>query len=146
MNLDFHQLLNNFNSNNINERNSSFYINPSLSLGYKFNDNNKISLRFQNNLTNTRLINVFENFVLTNYRGFNKGLGNFDQVNASSWSLNYALGKWTNKFLPILVLCISKTMIFLYKFYSYTELFSNQHNCCERPRNVHAKWNNRSLF
>lgn len=98
VNLDFHQLLNNFNSNNINERNSSFYINPSLSLGYKFNDNNKISLRFQNNLTNTRLINVFENFVLTNYRGFNKGLGNFDQVNASSWSLNYALGKWTNKF------------------------------------------------
>lgn len=97
-NLDFHQLINNFDSNLKDERTTSFYVIPALSLGYIFDDNNKLSLRFQNNFTNTRLINAFENFVLTNYRGFNKGLGGFDQISASSWTLNYTLGKWTNKF------------------------------------------------
>lgn len=97
-NLDFHQLINNFESSLIDEQTASFYVNPSLSLGYKFDDNNNLNLRFQNNITNTGLINAFENFVLTNYRGFNKGLERFDQISASAWTLNYTLGKWTNKF------------------------------------------------
>lgn len=97
-NLDFHQIINNFESTLTDDQTTSFYINPSISLGYKFDDNNNLNLRFQNNITNTSLINAFENFVLTNYRGFNKGLERFDQISASAWTLNYTLGKWTNKF------------------------------------------------
>lgn len=96
--LDFNQMFNKFESYGNEESQSSFFVSPYLSMNYEFNENNNLSLSYNNNFTNASLIQVFDNYVLTNNKDFLRGGSGLSQVNSSGLTLGYNLGRWTKSF------------------------------------------------
>ena len=96
--LDFHQLFNRLENNNTSSNQNPFFINPSLGFDWKINDKNKITSSYSYNTINAKVLDVFSDFVLTGFRSFSKGTGNFNQLNASSVVFNYQLGNWSDRF------------------------------------------------
>lgn len=96
--LELHQINNSKNSFNTQVSQSVFYINPDLVFGYKINESNSLGLSLSNTVTNATLINVFDNYVLQNFRTFYRGTSNFDQIEASSINFKYSLGDWSSSF------------------------------------------------
>ena len=96
--LDVHQLFNGLENNNLSSAQNPFFINPSLGFDWEINDKNKITSSYSYNTTNVKVLDVFSNFVLTGFRSFSLGTGNFNQLNASSVVFNYQLGNWSDRF------------------------------------------------
>jgi hypothetical protein len=97
-NLGIHQLFNRIEQNNQSNRQQSFFINPSLGIDYKINDNNRIRTSYAQNRTNATVLDVYNDFVLTGFRNFNSGTGDFNQLDASAFLFNYQLGNWSDRF------------------------------------------------
>jgi hypothetical protein len=96
--LGFHQLFNKLKFDAFSENQSPFFVNPSIGLDWKINDKNKITSSYSYNTTNAKILDVYNNYVLTNFRSFSKGTGNFNQLNASTLLFNYQLGNWSDRF------------------------------------------------
>ena len=107
-NLNFHQLFNTFENQNTSDSHNPFFINPSVGLDWKINDKNKIITNYSYNTTNAGILDVYDNFVLTGFRSFSTGTGNFNQLDASSLTLNYQLGNWSDRFFTNTFLLYSK--------------------------------------
>jgi hypothetical protein len=97
-NLSIHQLLNKLEQNSRTNAQSPFFINPSLGIDYKINNNNRIRTSYAQNKTNADVLNVFDNFVLNGFRNFSTGAGDFNQLDASALLFNYQLGNWSDRF------------------------------------------------
>ncbi len=97
-NLSVHQLFNRLEQNNQSSSQQPFFINPSLGIDYKINGNNRIRTSYAHNRTNATVLNVYNDFVLTGFRNFNSGTGNFNQLDASAFLLSYQLGNWSDRF------------------------------------------------
>jgi len=106
--LDVHQLFNRLENNNASSNQNPFFINPSLGFDWKINDKNKITSSYSHNTTNAKVLDVFSNFVLTGFRSFSKGTGNFNQLDASSVVFNYQLGNWSDRFFANTFILYSK--------------------------------------
>jgi hypothetical protein len=106
--LNVHQLFNQLENNGIISNQSPFFVNPSLGLDWKINDNNKIISSYSYNTTNARTQDVFSDFVLTGFRSFAKGTGDFNQLDASSFVFNYQLGNWSDRFFANTFILYSK--------------------------------------
>lgn len=94
---DFHTLYNKLESDKI-QRENTFYVNPRLGVEWEINSKHRISSSFSSNLTNAGIIDVYDGFILANYRSFEKGLGSFNQTDSKTASLVYTLGNWSDKF------------------------------------------------
>lgn len=106
--LDVHQLFNRLENNNASSNQNPFFINPSLGFDWKINDKNKITSSYSYNTTNAKILDVFSDFVLTGFRSFSKGTGNFNQLDASSVVFNYQLGNWSDRFFANTFILYSK--------------------------------------
>ncbi len=93
-----HQLLNSLEQSGVQSDQQPFFINPSLNVNYEINKKNRLSLNLAQNRTNAQVLDVYDQFVLTSFRSFNKGTGTFNQLDASTASFNYQLGNWSDKF------------------------------------------------
>ncbi len=106
--LNFHQLYNRLEMENSAKDETPFFINPSVGLDWKLNDKNKIISSYSYNIKNAGILDVYENFVLTSFRSFNKGTGDFNQLNASNFLLNYQFGNWSDRFFANTFLIYNK--------------------------------------
>jgi hypothetical protein len=106
--LDIHQLFNRLENNNTTSTQNLFFINPSLGFDWKISDKNKITSTYSYNTTNAKVLDVFSDFVLTGFRSFSKGTGNFNQLDASSVVFNYQLGNWSDRFFANTFILYSK--------------------------------------
>ena len=106
--LDVHQLFNRLENNNVSSQQNPFFINPSLGFDWKINDKNKISSTYSYNTTNAKVLDVFSDFVLTGFRSFSKGTGDFNQLEASSVVFNYQLGNWSDRFFANTLIIFNK--------------------------------------
>ncbi|TXK71947.1 carboxypeptidase-like regulatory domain-containing protein [Mesonia sp. HuA40] len=106
--LDFHQLFNRLENNQISSNQNPFFINPSIGLDWKINDKNKIISSYSYTTTNAKILEVYSNFVLTGFRSFSKGTGSFNQLDASSLVFNYQLGNWSDRFFANTFILYSK--------------------------------------
>ena len=97
-NLNFHQLFNRLKNNANFQNESPFFINPSVSFDWEINNKNKITASYSYNTTNAKVLDVFSDFILTGFRSFSKGTNSFNQLDASSITLNYELGNWDDRF------------------------------------------------
>lgn len=93
-----HQLFNTLELLDESTSQQPFFISPSLNINYEINRNNKIGIGGRYNTTNATILDVYDQFVLTGFRSFNRGTGTFNQLDATSATLNYQLGNWTDKF------------------------------------------------
>ena len=79
------------------------------------------------NTTNVGIIDIFDNFVQTSFRSFDKGTGSFNQLNQSSLVTNYTLGSWGDKFFANASILVNRnhdflsTNSFISQNYSQTE-------------------------
>jgi len=96
--LDFHQLYNRLESNLETKDESPFFVNPNLGLDWKINEKNKIMTSYSYNFKNASILDVYQDYVLTGFRNFSKGTGNFNQLNSSNFVFNYQLGNWSERF------------------------------------------------
>jgi hypothetical protein len=98
-NIGLHQLLNTLQEEGQRQRQSPFFINPTIALDWQMNTHNRIRASYGLNRSNAELLQVYDAFVLTGFRNFNSGTGGFNQLDASSAFFNYQLGKFTDRFL-----------------------------------------------
>lgn len=119
--LGFHQLLNQLENNTSKSNQNPFFVNPSIGFDWKINDKNKIVSSYSYNTTNAKILDVYSDFVLTGFRSFKKGTGDFNQLNASSFIFNYQLGNWSDRFFANTFILYSKN----YDYFS-TNTFINQ--------------------
>jgi hypothetical protein len=126
--LDFHQLFNNLKSDSNTSRQNPFFINQSLGFDWKINDKNKIISTFTQSTTNAEILDIYSDFVLTGYRSFSKGTGNFDQLRSSSVTLNYQLGNWTDRFFTNTFISYVKN----HDFFSTNTLLEQNYTQSER--------------
>ncbi|MCF6347621.1 MAG: carboxypeptidase-like regulatory domain-containing protein [Flavobacteriaceae bacterium] len=99
--LDFHQLFNQLEQNNpeaSQTKQQPFFINPKISFDWEINKKNKILASYAYNTTNAKILDVYNNYILTGFRSFSRGLGTFNQLDASTLNFNYQLGDWSDKF------------------------------------------------
>ncbi|MDC1161914.1 TonB-dependent receptor [Tenacibaculum sp.] len=95
--LELHQLSNKLSQHTV-KKEHPFFTNPKVSLEWNINKKNKIKTSYSYNTTNAKIIDLYNNYVLTGFRSFSKGIGNFNQLNASSTIFNYQFGNWSNNF------------------------------------------------
>lgn len=112
--LKVHQFFNCLEPNEVTRNQSSFFVNPSLGFDWEINDSNKIISSYSYNTTNAKVLDVFSDFVLTGFRSFSKGTGEFNQLDASNLMFNYQLGNWSNRFFANTFILYSKN----YDFFS----------------------------
>ncbi|MFT7442181.1 MAG: hypothetical protein ACI9Q3_000545 [Maribacter sp.] len=96
--LDFHQLYNRLETELETKDETPFFVNPNIGFNLKINDRNKIISSYSYNFRNAGILDVYNNFVVTGFRSFNKGTGNFNQLNSSNFVFNYQLGNWSERF------------------------------------------------
>lgn len=97
-NLSIHQFYNKLEQDNQVINQQPLFINPSLGIDYKINDSNRIRTSYAQNRTNASVLDVYNDFVLTGFRSFNSGTGDFKQLDASAFLFNYQLGNWSDRF------------------------------------------------
>ena len=98
-NADLHQLHNALQTATIHTRQSPFFVNPRLGIEWEINKTNKLLASYSINTSNSGILDVYDQYVLTSFRNFSKGTGSFNQLQSSSTLLNYTLGNWGKNFL-----------------------------------------------
>lgn len=126
--LDFHQLYNKLETETKIENETPFYINPSIGLDWKINERNKIMSSYSYNLKNATILDVYNNFVLTGFRSFNRGTGTFNQLNSSNFLLNYELGNWSERFFANTFLIYNKN----HDFFSTNNIITQNYTQSEK--------------
>lgn len=106
--LDAHQLFNRLENAGLTENENLFFINPGLNLDWKINEKNKIITSYSFTTTNAGILGVYSDFVLTGFRSFNKGTGDFNQLQSSGLNFNYQLGNWSDRFFANIFALYSK--------------------------------------
>ncbi len=106
--LGMHQLFNTLKQNSEKQTEQPFFVNPGLALDWKINNKNRIKTSYGQNKTNAGVLNVYTNSVLTNFRNFNNGTGNFNQLDASALTFNYRLGNWSDRFFANTIFIYTK--------------------------------------
>jgi hypothetical protein len=111
--LDLHQFFNKLSTNSVYTKQNPFFINPNLGINWKINENHKVSSSYALNSTNTSTIDVYSDFVLTNFRSFSKGTGEINRLNSSILNLNYNYENWKKQFFVNTGIAYSKNHDFL---------------------------------
>lgn len=106
--LHFHQLSNRLELGETETTQSPFFVNPSFGFAWKLNDMHKITSNYSFNRTNAKILDVYPEFVQTGFRSFNRGTGDFNQLDSSSFIFNYQLGNWSNRFFANTFIMYSK--------------------------------------
>jgi len=118
--LYFHQLFNRLTVDDSSISQTPFFINPSLGFSWEINEANKLTANYTLNRTNAQVLDVYPSFVQTGFRSFNKGTGDFNQLDASSLVFNYQLGRWTDRFFANTFLIYTKS----HDFFSSNSIIS----------------------
>lgn len=125
---DFHQLFNKMESFEKSEKENPFFINPNLGLEWEISSKNKIITSYSLNKTNATILDVYDKAIHTGFRSFSKGMGAFNQLDASSMLLNYTFGSWGDKFFANTFLLYSKN----HNFFSTNTLVNQNYSQSEK--------------
>jgi len=127
-NFDLHQLFNHAKINGFSEDQTAFFANPNIGVDWKINEKNKITSSYSYNITNAKILDVSTNYILTGFRSFLKGTGDFNQLDTSTILFNYQLGNWSDRFF-------ANTFIFYKKnfnFFSTNTILNQNYTKSER--------------
>ncbi len=125
--LDFHQLFNKLHQNK-NSKQQSFYVNPRINLDWEINKINNIYLSYSINTSNTKIIDIYNGYVLTNFRNFSKGINSFNQLTSSNIRFKYQFGNWSDKFFANTSIIYNKN----FDFYSRNSIVKQNYSQSER--------------
>lgn len=122
-----HQLFNQLEVETITKQ-QPFFVNPSIGFDWEINKKNKVLSSYSFNTTNATILDVYSNYILTDFSTFSKGTGTFNQLNASSILLNYQLGNWSDKFFANTLIIYNKN----HDFFSTNSFISQNYSASEK--------------
>lgn len=125
--LDVHQLFNRLNNDNESKNENPFFINPSVALDWKIDDKNKMVFSYSYNTTNARILDSYRNYVLTGFGSFSKGTDDFNQLDTSSFIMNYQLGNWNDRVFVDTFILYNKN----HDYFSTNSLINQQYSQAE---------------
>lgn len=96
--VELHQLFADLKTSEAAENNNNLFANPSVVFSWQINQNNKLSTSYSYNTTNSKILDVYNGYVLTSYKSFQKGTGQFNQLQSQVFFIRYGLGNWESKF------------------------------------------------
>lgn len=96
--VNLHQYVNKLTNNQYSKQQTPFVINPRFSAKWEINNKNTTQISYSHNTNNADILNVFDGYVATSFRSFNKGYGDFKQLHTSSYNFSYQFGNWTDRF------------------------------------------------
>lgn len=96
--LELHQISADLAGAEDSKKNNQFYLNPSVILSWQIDKNNKISASYSYNSANAKILDVYDGYVLTNFKTFQKGTGNLNQLDSNVLYFKYGLGNWESRF------------------------------------------------
>ncbi|WP_282115755.1 carboxypeptidase-like regulatory domain-containing protein [Cellulophaga baltica] len=126
--IEVHHFSTSFKSFNVTEDQKSFYINPSIGFKWKINAKNKLVGSYSYNTTNAEILDVYDGYVLTGYKFFQKGTTDFNQLDNSSIVLNYELGNWSDRFFANAFITYNKN----FDFFSANTFLSQNYTLSEK--------------
>ena len=118
-----------FNTDWIIEQRS--FMNPNIGFDWKINRSNKLNFRYAVNASNTKAIDVYPNYLMTDYRSFFKGVKEFRPLKTETYSLNYQMGNWGSKFFANALMFYTKE----HDFYGVNSLVTNKYTLLEQSIN-----------
>jgi len=110
---NFHKIFNELENYNKKNNQNTLYILPKIGLDWDINKKNKVITSYTYNTTNIGVLDIYSGFVQTGFRSFSKGLGEFNQLNASNAILNYNYGNWSDNFFANSFILYSKSNDFI---------------------------------
>ena len=125
--LNFHQLFNQL-EQSIKTNLEPLFVNPTIGFDWKINGKNRIRSSYSYSTTNAKILDVYDNFVLTDFRSFSKGTGAFNQLNASTAFFNYELGNWSDEFFANTSIIYNKN----FDFFSTNSLITQNYSQSEK--------------
>lgn len=97
--IEGHQLYTTIKNGANNSKANPLYFIPSLNVEWNMNKKSSLSTRYKFVQKNYTMRSIFSGFILDGYRNFNRGIGDFDQMQGNLLLLNYRYGDWASKFL-----------------------------------------------
>lgn len=134
--LSVHQLINSLSNSGNAQMQNVFFVNPRLSLDFEITQKNKMSISYALNKTNTNILDVYPNYIHTDFRSFEKGTGTFNQLNSSSATLNYTYGDWSDKNFVNAYILYSKNYDFFSKNIDLTQNYSISEKIIVKDRSI----------
>lgn len=126
--LNVHQLFNKLENQGVNTQQNSFYVHPTISFEWEINNKNSLVSNYSYTTTNAKTLDLYSNYVLTNYNTFTKGTGDFNQLTASSFFINYKFGNWSDRFFANAFINYGKN----HDFYSSSSLIQQNYTQSEK--------------
>lgn len=96
--IDLLNINNAVNTATLSKNNNLTLINPQIGVKWEINKTNRLLAQYSYNTTNNKLYDVYDNYLLTDYRSFSKGVGQIDPLSTSTYSLSYILGNYLDRF------------------------------------------------
>jgi len=128
---DLHRLSNHLTNNQESEISQQLiFVNPKLSFDWQMQEKQKIRASYGLNTSNAKISDVYNGYIQTTYRTLSKGLGNFQQLNASVMTANYTYGSWSDNFFAFLSMIYMKNHDFL----STNSFISSSYSLSEKIR------------
>lgn len=113
-----------------------FFINPSLATSLEIDNKNKITLSSALTRRNSDVTEVYTDYALTGYRNFSRGTGAFNQLDAFSSSLSYELGNWSDRFFATAFVTYAKSFDFLTSNRTITQDFTLSENIILKDQDI----------
>ena len=111
--LGLHQFINRLENKANKAKQHPFFMNPKIEFSWEINKKNKLTASYAYNEKNAKTLDVYNDFVMQDYRSFSKGTGGFNQLNASTALFTYRLGNWDSRFFANVSMFYTKDHDFL---------------------------------
>ena len=128
----FHQYINTLNDT---LKQNPFFANPKIGISWEINQKNRISTSFSLNKTNTKVLNIYNNYINTGFRSFLKGTGSLNLLNASLATLNHTYGNWGDKFFANTYIIYSKNHEYISTNSIVSQNYSQSENIIIKDKN-----------
>lgn len=83
----------------IEEKEAQVSFIPSIGISWQLNKENRLLATYKYNAKNLPFAELYNGFLLTDYRSFKRGLGKFQQLKGSFFLASYILGDWNDSFM-----------------------------------------------
>jgi hypothetical protein len=112
--LNIHQQFNYLLDASVSQSQYPIFVNPALRVDWKINNKNKLSSYYAYNNSNSSILDLSSDLILTGQRSFTKGTGTLSLLNSSMAFIDYNFGNWISQYM------LNATFIYIknHKYYS----------------------------
>ncbi|MDO5656624.1 MAG: carboxypeptidase-like regulatory domain-containing protein [Flavobacteriaceae bacterium] len=144
--LGVHQLFNSLKIENETYSQKPFFINPGIETEWKLNKKNIIRASYSLNRSNADILHVYPGFILTNFNRFQGNHDGFNQLDTSSFLMNYQLGNWTDRFFANTTFLYSQNHDFFSSNSYITPDFTQTQNMLIKDRKLFSAFSSVDYF